>query len=145
MKRALFIVFAFLSMGLGILGIPLPVIPTVPFFLLSAYLFSRSSKRLHRWFTATALYKRYLESYVTHRSLTRPVKLVTLFTVTLSFGIGMYFAWDVVACRVILPLIWVCLSGYFLFGVKTRHKNETVDEAAKEADSPASKKPVAPK
>ncbi|KGM56428.1 membrane protein [Lysobacter arseniciresistens ZS79] len=38
---------AWLSLGLGLLGVVLPGLPTVPFILLSAYAAARGSRRLH--------------------------------------------------------------------------------------------------
>ena len=46
---------AYLSLVLGIIGIALPVLPTVPFILLSAYAASRGSRRLHAWLLAHAV------------------------------------------------------------------------------------------
>lgn len=47
--RILWVVLGLLCVALGIAGIPLPLIPTVPFFLLAAFFFAQSSERLHNW------------------------------------------------------------------------------------------------
>ena len=43
---------AWLALGLGLLGIVVPGLPTVPFVLLSAYAATRGSRRLHAWLLA---------------------------------------------------------------------------------------------
>ncbi|MBI5498781.1 MAG: DUF454 family protein [Deltaproteobacteria bacterium] len=47
--RIVHLVLGLLSLGLGILGIVVPLLPTTPFLLLAAWLLARSSDRLHRW------------------------------------------------------------------------------------------------
>ena len=47
--RMIWIFCGFLALGLGLVGAVLPLLPTVPFFLLAAFCFARSSVRLHEW------------------------------------------------------------------------------------------------
>lgn len=47
--KLIVIASGWISLILGIIGIFLPLVPTTPFVLLSAYCFSKSSPRLHHW------------------------------------------------------------------------------------------------
>ncbi len=47
--RYLWALLGLLCVALGLIGIVLPLLPTVPFMLLAAFFFARSSERLHHW------------------------------------------------------------------------------------------------
>lgn len=47
--KLLWVTFGLLCVGLAFVGIVLPLLPTVPFLLLAAFCFARSSERLHNW------------------------------------------------------------------------------------------------
>src|SRR3546814_17545671 len=48
---------AYASLGLGLVGVVVPGLPTVPFVLLSAYAAARGSERMPRWLTGTRVFR----------------------------------------------------------------------------------------
>lgn len=47
--RGIWFIFGVTAIALGVIGIVLPLLPTVPFLLLAAFCFARSSDKAHRW------------------------------------------------------------------------------------------------
>jgi uncharacterized membrane protein YbaN (DUF454 family) len=47
--RFLYAGIGILSLGLALIGVVLPLLPTVPFLLLATFCFANSSERLHSW------------------------------------------------------------------------------------------------
>lgn len=80
--KILWTVLGFLCLGLGSIGIVLPILPTVPFYMATVFCFAKSSETLHRWFIQTNLYKKYLDSFVKKKAMTRTVKLRIMIMVT---------------------------------------------------------------
>lgn len=76
--KVIWIIIGFLSMGLGMIGVILPVLPTTPFLLLSSFCFAKGSDRFHKWFIGTKLYKKHLDSFVKNKSMTFKTKLTIL-------------------------------------------------------------------
>lgn len=50
--RPIWTIGGLVALGLGLAGIALPLVPTVPFLLLAAVCFARGSERLHDWLMA---------------------------------------------------------------------------------------------
>ncbi len=119
-KKVIFVVVGSISLGLGALGAVLPLLPTVPFLLLAAWCFARSSQRLHNWFVGTRLYKENLESYVAGEGMTRKVKIRIMAMVTLLMAVGFIMMHAVPVGRIVLGAVWVFHVLYFIFGIKTR-------------------------
>ena len=83
---------AFVCVGLGVVGILLPILPTTPMFIAAACLFAKGSKKFHTWFLNTTLYKKYIESAITTGTMERKAKRHMMLTLALVFGLGIFFS-----------------------------------------------------
>lgn len=57
--KPFWLILGFFFIVLGIIGILLPVVPQVPFFIAAAFCFSKGSKRIHKWICKTKIYQKY--------------------------------------------------------------------------------------
>ena len=86
------VALAFVCVGLGVVGIVLPVLPTTPLFIAAGCLFAKGSKKFHTWFLNTKLYKNYIESAVKNGTMERNAKRKMMLTLALVFGMGIFFS-----------------------------------------------------
>lgn len=73
--RSLILVIGVLSLVLGIIGIFVPLLPTTPFLLLSAYCFSRGSRRLHDWLVGHRVFGPPIRDWKESGVIRRPAKI----------------------------------------------------------------------
>lgn len=117
MRKILYIMIGCISLGLGIIGVILPILPTVPFVLLAAFCFARSSEKMDGWFKNTKLYK---ENNIKN-GMTKQAKIRIMCSVTLLMSIGfiMMGLKEIVIGNIVLVIVWIFHMAYFTFGVKT--------------------------
>lgn len=96
--RALWLGLGGIFLGLGLLGVVLPVLPTTPFLLLAAGCFARSSPRLHRWLLAHPVFGPPIRNWEENGAISRPAK---------RLAVGSMVA--VLAVSVVLGLSWKIL------------------------------------
>ena len=122
--RLLYCIIGILSLALGAVGAVLPILPTTPFLLLSAFCFTKSSKRLNDWFIQTKLYQKHLKDFSENRSMSLKTKLSLMTMVTVMLSIGFIMMKNVPVGRVILVIVWIFHVYYFLCRIKTVQKEE---------------------
>ena len=76
-----------ISLGLGVLGAFLPVLPTTPFLLLAATLFLKSNDKLYHWLMNHPRLGTYIRNFMEHKAIPLRVKIVSvsLVWITLSY------------------------------------------------------------
>lgn len=126
------LLFGFIFLGLGILGIILPLLPTTPFLLLSSFFFVRGSKKFEIWFKGTTIYKRHLEGFVKNRSMTLRQKVTILLFADFMILIP-FILLDHVFVKVFLGLVVGYKYYYFIYKIKTV-KGKKVDQVYSEKE-----------
>jgi len=103
-----------LTLGLAIAGVFLPLLPTTPFLLLAAACFLRSSPKLHRRMLADPRFGPYLEQWQRDRSIPAGAKRRAYLLVVVTFGISIAFV-DATGLRVFLGVLGVGVLGLLFF------------------------------
>ena len=119
--KIVYLIIGCICLGLGTVGVFLPILPTTPFYLVTAYCFARSSTRLETWFKGTGLYKKHLESFVEKKGMKATTKagILTSVTLLMAFGFFMMARKGIWVPCIILAVVWIAHIGYFIFFVKT--------------------------
>ncbi len=118
-KRIFLLAVGFVSFGLGTAGIFLPVIPTVPLYLLAGGCFAAASARVNGWFVKTKLYKRHLLPYLQAGGLTARAKVGLVSFVSLQMAVGAFFARESVIALIAIGALFLGFLFSMLFAVKT--------------------------
>lgn len=84
---------AYVSLGLGLLGVLLPGLPTVPFILLSAWAAAQGSERLHRWLLAHPRFGPMIRDWQRHGAIARRSKWLGTGAMAASAAILLAVAW----------------------------------------------------
>jgi len=102
----------FLFIGLAILGVALPLLPTTPFVLVAASCFAKSSPMLHQKLLDNKIFGPLIINWENHRIISLRAKSIALFTMFLSVCWSFYMLEQVylqvmVAAFVLGPSIFI--------------------------------------
>lgn len=107
---------------LGAIGIFLPILPTTPFLLLSAFCYLRSSKRMYKWLTENKILGKYIYNYIHNKGMEKSAKIWALVFLWSTLLISIYFM-DSLHLRIFLGFVGIGVSVHLLM-LKTLKKEE---------------------
>jgi uncharacterized membrane protein YbaN (DUF454 family) len=91
-RRRIYRALGGLFFALGTLGIGLPLLPTVPFWILAAWFFARSSPELRDRIYAHPTFGPPVRQFLEHRTLSRRGKIAAVTGITSGVGISILVA-----------------------------------------------------
>ncbi len=102
-RRWLLIVIGTTSVGVGIVGIFLPLLPTTPFLLIAAACYVRSSPRLHDWLLTNRWTGKYIQNFREGRGMPLRAKVTVIALLWATLLLSAYLVPN--------PWVWAVLAG----------------------------------
>jgi hypothetical protein len=112
--KLLLMIAGTIFVGLGVIGIFLPVIPATPFLLLAAACYARSSRRFYCWLLNNRWFGVYIKNYRQKKGMPLKVKILTVALLWLTILISVIFAVQSLALRIVLIIIAIGVSVHLL-------------------------------
>lgn len=107
-----------LFLGLGVVGVFLPLLPATPFVLLAAACFARSSEKWHRWILANNTFGPMIRNWEQNRCISLRVKAIAIASMVFVGGYSIFFAVESNALK-IAGAVFVTLGLITVIMIKT--------------------------
>jgi uncharacterized membrane protein YbaN (DUF454 family) len=117
--RWLLIFFGTLFVGLGIIGIFLPILPTTPFLLLAAWCYSRSSKRYYNWLISNKRFGKYIKDYREGRGIPIKAKITAISLLWITILISVIFIVNYRLIQIIM-IITAAIVTIYIISIKPK-------------------------
>ena len=114
LSRWLLIIVGTFFVGLGIIGIFLPLLPTTPFLLLAAACYARSSKRFYNWLLTNRWFGNYIRNHRERKGVPFKIKILSISFLWIAIGYSAIFVVHIFLGRIILILITIGVTIHIL-------------------------------
>tara|TARA_R110002072_G_scaffold534_7_gene4205 strand:- start:101611 stop:101991 length:381 start_codon:yes stop_codon:yes gene_type:complete len=111
-QKFLFLSLAWLSILLGLLGIFLPILPTTPFAILAAYLFSKSSTKYHQWLLNQKVLGPMIREWEENGVISLRAKILATTMMTLLFSYTLIYVSVIIYIKIIVSIIGLCVLWF---------------------------------
>lgn len=133
--KTLYLVFGFLFVAIGAVGVVLPLLPTTPFLILAAFCFSRGSEKWHRWLLSNPTFGPSIRDWESHGIIRLPAKRLATLLIAVSFT----SLWFAIGAPVWAKLCMVSVGALVLVFIWTRPSVPRVVRDAPKKDAMSTK------
>lgn len=120
-KRIFFFSLGVAFVGIGAVGVALPVLPTTPFILVAAACFGKSSKRAEKWISNNRYFDSYIKNYRNNEGVPIDVKRNSIIFLWIMLIISSIFI-NKLIMYIILAIIGICVTIHILL-LKTKKES----------------------
>ncbi len=100
--------------GVAIVGIFIPILPTTPFLLISSALYARSSNKFYDWLINNKIFGKYIKNYREGRGIPLKLKIITIALLWLTIGCSAIFIIDIFWVRVMLIIVAIGVTIHII-------------------------------
>ncbi|SHO44717.1 YbaN family protein [Anaerocolumna xylanovorans] len=133
-KSRLLLVLGFILLGLGTIGIFLPILPTTPFVLAAAGCFS-GNKRMSAWLHKSRFFSDYITSYKKHKGLQKSTVIKSLVFLWTMMGISV-ICMKTLWASICLPVIGIAVTVHILYMARPKNASHRSEDRCLDDNSP---------
>lgn len=119
-KRLFFFSMGTVFLGVGAVGVVVPVLPTTPLVLASFFCFAKSSKSAERWIMSNRYFGSYIKNYQTYEGVPLDVKIKSIIFLWFMLLFSCYIFLDQIYLLILLPVVGIAVTIHILF-LKTKN------------------------
>lgn len=112
--KVIYIIIGSLALGLGLLGMFLPLLPTTPFLLLSAAMYFKGSERLYNWLLSRKIIGEYIRQFRETKAIPLHAKIISVTMIWLTILYCIFFVLDKIYLQILLFVIALSVSVHIL-------------------------------
>jgi uncharacterized membrane protein YbaN (DUF454 family) len=127
-RRPILIALGLLCVGLAVLGIFLPVLPTTPLLLVALACFARSSEKLEGWLLSHGLFGPVIRNWNETRSMPRRAKISAVASIVVVGGVSVLFFIERIELKLAVAGVLLIPIGIVLSTKSTESSEEPPSE-----------------
>jgi uncharacterized membrane protein YbaN (DUF454 family) len=117
-SRYFYLIFGSIFVGIGVLGIFVPLLPTAIFLIMASACFMKSSPKAAAWLKNNQWLGGYVRNYLDKTGLSITSKIIHIIVLWVSIGLSVYLFSDSIAVRILLFIIAIAVTIHLIM-IKT--------------------------